>query len=424
VTGKWAGTVFGTNYGHFFLELNQADDQVAGLLRLDDVRYGLCTFSVGGRPGRISQLQLSPASAPEGVELRPVAVQVRIDEEGKLVGDWHTDEGRVGTLVAGRQSGVKTMEAEQPDISIPTYDITVFKRRGARREPRVPACTVGVEMFKRIFRSLINAGRQSVQYQVAQIRDSLQAPASPEDAARLEHALRSEEARLRALNSVGVILEGADGKLIWECDEDALEAHMLPKPLRRITFETGFVTRFLESQQKLPNSAAVVLDFGKPPAFDISDPSIAPTPNASSIVVYGTDETWVYGASSDLESLISQNKTHRDWLHARHTYQLLLFAFGIPAALSASGLLHNWLGQELDHYAGAFVATSFIVTIFLFFLYLFRLGFSLLRWFYPYIEMTAEPKPLYARLRNVWSAILLSIPGGVIAAGLVKLVGW
>jgi hypothetical protein len=424
LAGKWAGTVFGTNHGHFFMELDHVNDQATGMLRLDDQRYGLCAFSVAGCGNRISQLQLSPAVAPEGVELRPVAVKVGIDQEGRLIGDWNTDEGRAGILVASRLSSMEGVDADQSPASIPTYDVSVFRRRGARREPRVPACTVTVEVFKRIFRSLAEASRQLVQLQVGQIRDGLKAPTSPEEAAQLEHRLRTEEARLRALNAVGLILEAADGKLIWECDESALDSDMLPTPLRRITFEIGFVARFLETQQKLPSSATVVLDFGKPPAFDISDPSIAPTPNASSIVVYGTDETWVYGVSSSLEGLISRSRTHRDWLHARHTYQLLLFALGIPAALSASGLFHNWLGLGIEQHAGTFVATSFIVVVFLFFLYLFRLGFSLLRWLYPYIEMTAEPKPLYARLRNVWSAILLSIPGGVITAGLAKLVGW
>jgi hypothetical protein len=218
-----------------------------------------------------------------------------------------------GTLVAGRHAGMEMVETDQPTASIPAYDISVFRRRGARREPRVPACTVDVEVFKRIFRALADASPQSVQHQVAQIRDGRDKPTSPEKAARLDYGLRAEEARLRALNAVGLILEERDGKLIWECDESALESHMLPKPLRRSTFETGFVIRFLDTQQKLPNSATVVLDFDKPPAFDIFDPSIAPTPNASSIVVYGTDETWIYGVSSSLENLISQSGTHRDW---------------------------------------------------------------------------------------------------------------
>lgn len=44
LAGKWAGTVVGTNYGHFFMELDHVDDQVTGTLCLDDQRYGLCTF--------------------------------------------------------------------------------------------------------------------------------------------------------------------------------------------------------------------------------------------------------------------------------------------------------------------------------------------------------------------------------------------
>jgi hypothetical protein len=102
---------------------------------------------------------------------------------------------------------------------------------------------------------------------------------------------------------------------------------------------------------------------------------------------------------------------------------LLLFALGIPCALSASGLLHNWVGQEIERQAGVFVATSVVVIALLISVYLFRLGFSLLRWLYPYIEMKAEPKPLYVRLRSVWSATLLGVPLGVISSGLAKLVG-
>jgi hypothetical protein len=77
-------------------------------------------------------------------------------------------------------------------------------------------------------------------------------------------------------------------------------------------------------------------------------------------------------------------------------------------ALSGAGLLHDWLGQEIEQYAGGFVATSVVVIAFLLSL----------------IEMTAEPKPLYVGLRNVWSAILLGVPGGVITTGVAKLVGW
>jgi hypothetical protein len=255
LAGKWAGTVFGTNHGYFFMELRHVDDQAAGLLRLDDNRYGLCTFSVAGSGDGISQLQLSPAAAPQGVELRPVTVKVGIDQEGRLIGDWNTDEGRAGTLVANRLNGVEVVEVDQASAPIPSYDVSVFRRRGARRGPRVPACTVDVEVFKRIFRSLGEASRQLMQLQVGQMRDGLATQTPPEEAVKLEHRLRTEEARLRALNAVGLILEGADGKLIWECDERALDADMLPKPLRRITFEIGFVALFLKvskSSQAVP----------------------------------------------------------------------------------------------------------------------------------------------------------------------------
>jgi hypothetical protein len=64
------------------MELDHVDDQATGTLRLDDQRYGLCTFSVAGRGARISQLQLSPAAPPEGVVLRPVTVKIGIDQAG------------------------------------------------------------------------------------------------------------------------------------------------------------------------------------------------------------------------------------------------------------------------------------------------------------------------------------------------------
>ncbi|MCI0560057.1 MAG: hypothetical protein MN733_16330, partial [Nitrososphaera sp.] len=323
--------------------------------------------------------------------------------------------------IASRQRGVTEVGG---GTKTPSYDVSAFRFRGARREQKVPACFLDTEILKRIYTTLEDASQNSVDHQIQRIRAGIQSQERASVTRRDEESLNAEAERLRAIYTVGITMEGADGKRIIEYDKNALEPEQLPKPLLRLVFDIGVLASYVEPSRTLPIGATVVLDFSRPPAYDISNPSIAPTPNASSIVLYGTDETWVSGLATNLENVFSQNTTHRGWLHARQTYDLLLFVLGLPGALSFSGLLNLWVGQRIEQAAGQFIATSFVVIAFFFFLYVLRIGFGLMRWLYPYVEMSVEPKPLYARLRTLWSAMLLSVVSGVIVAGVIKLIGW
>jgi hypothetical protein len=428
LTGKWAGRVVGTNVGNLLIEFHQEGRNINGTCRFNDWQYGLAIYKFSGRIDDRIHLALTPESAPEGVPLGPATAVASIEQDGSLVGDWESESGTAGTFQVYRQASatvpggksVARLATSSLEASATSLDVSLLSVQGGERQRRIPTCYVDHTSLRRIFRALKEASDEAVQLEISAIRNNPQLLGTLSDPARTSSLHAEHEARVKTLNAVGIILQAANGERVIGFDESLLEPDRLPTPLVSASLETGLLYRTSQPGQVAPNRAVVQFDFSKPPLIDLSNPSGAPTPNGSMLLVAGTNTTWVSGTYSKLEGILSRNRNNWGWLHGSHIYDFLLFIVGLPVALSAGSLVADWPLAMSMH---STLRTALIVYSFFVALYGFRLAFSLTRWLYPHVELRHEPKPFYLRLRATIVIVLLGALGSLIASGLIKLFG-
>lgn len=99
---QWAGHIFGTNTGDFFLEFNEPIDEakLVGSLRLMDRQFGIAVFEVKGSFGNGLTLIATPIQVKAGVEVGVIDVFAKLTDEGRLQGNWKSSRGNGGAVVA------------------------------------------------------------------------------------------------------------------------------------------------------------------------------------------------------------------------------------------------------------------------------------------------------------------------------------
>ena len=97
---SWAGSVYGTNTGNFFLKFEEVEPKLRGTLRHLDRAYGLAIFTVEGSFEEKLQLVGTPQQSPAGVELGTLSLSAALTPEGHLRGEWSSTTGTAGTFVA------------------------------------------------------------------------------------------------------------------------------------------------------------------------------------------------------------------------------------------------------------------------------------------------------------------------------------
>ena len=100
----WAGRIFGTNTGNFFLEVESSPDGVlTGTLRLMDTLAGLTVYRVTGSfDGTTVRFEgdSAQAEASQGVSIGTVHATGTLTPQGHIRGTWTSSIGTAGTLEA------------------------------------------------------------------------------------------------------------------------------------------------------------------------------------------------------------------------------------------------------------------------------------------------------------------------------------
>src|SRR5215203_5030314 len=96
----WAGYIYGTNTGNVFAELEQAENRVAGLLRVMDREFGIAVYRVQGafEKGKL-ELDGVPEGTIEGIESGNIRVAGTLTPEGQIRGQWNSTLGTGGTFL-------------------------------------------------------------------------------------------------------------------------------------------------------------------------------------------------------------------------------------------------------------------------------------------------------------------------------------
>jgi hypothetical protein len=387
---RWTGRIEGTNKGELQLDIVPVPDGLVAEVYLRDEVTGPASL-VG--TGQALQDRLEFSLVARDVAQQPafgvVSVTAKLDQDNRLIGEWHTSAGTAGTFTANQVLVQPAPTSQHAALATATAH---------ERRTRPNACVVDIDVLRRLHASMTSGA---------------------EEAARLDHAKRPPHnrpsvAELASFYQVSILVRGAQGELMLTNDPASLALEALPRPLSRVELEIGLNVR-LERGAQLPNRAQVVVDFTRPPAFDFSNASGTPTPNDSVIAVYGADPTWVAGVFERLRSTLQQGVVHTGWLHRAYTYDQLLVLIGWPLSLAAGVLVASRIIPPDGVVPSIFAAAVFLLTAIVG-LVAFRLSLSLARWLLPYIEFAETPQPLHRQLRVLAATTILGVLASLAAA--------
>lgn len=96
----WAGNIYGTNTGNFFLKFDAVEPNVKGTLRHLDPIYGVAVYSVEGTFAETLELTGTVEQAQEGATYGSISISGQLTSEGSLRGEWTSSIGTGGTFIA------------------------------------------------------------------------------------------------------------------------------------------------------------------------------------------------------------------------------------------------------------------------------------------------------------------------------------
>lgn len=100
ISGKWVGTIEGTNNGTVFAEFMVTEDRISGVAQISDPVYGVGVYVVTG--GQVNpddlRLVLTPNKQTQMAGHGIVTVLAHMVSQTKFVGDWRSSVGTSGTL--------------------------------------------------------------------------------------------------------------------------------------------------------------------------------------------------------------------------------------------------------------------------------------------------------------------------------------
>lgn len=96
----WAGNIFGTNTGNVFLDVRGSDDQLNGILRISDDKFGVVVYEVSGSFNG-SKLSLSGNATQEieGMQFGDIQATGNVATAGEIKGEWSSKIGTGGTFI-------------------------------------------------------------------------------------------------------------------------------------------------------------------------------------------------------------------------------------------------------------------------------------------------------------------------------------
>ncbi|MFZ7318277.1 hypothetical protein ACLS0R_18595 [Comamonas jiangduensis] len=125
----WAGHVYGTNTGNFFLEFEKIGPTLVGKLRFMDSHFGLSLYQVEGQfDGRLALSGTCLQGMPE-VETGDLVIEADLTSEGQLRGTWKSSVGTGGTFLAypheASLSDQREAQSTAPPEQLYTANITL-----------------------------------------------------------------------------------------------------------------------------------------------------------------------------------------------------------------------------------------------------------------------------------------------------------
>lgn len=117
-TGRWIGSISGTNIASFTLVLEQLDGKLNGDLTLTEAALGTAIYKVDGTASNgIARLRLIAGATAPGTTSSNGVARAAVQPDGSLAGTWEMESQTFGAFSARREplvSEPQFAEAEQP----------------------------------------------------------------------------------------------------------------------------------------------------------------------------------------------------------------------------------------------------------------------------------------------------------------------
>lgn len=276
--------------------------------------------------------------------------------------------------------------------------------KGISRYQRISSCVFSSDDFKKLYRLL----SQKAQEAFEMVRQELK---EKERTFSTEERSYFNQSLLDALRLIAYVT-GTKGEQVIFTKESAISPETMPEDIETISIGSAFAYNFVFKADP-GNKFEVRLNFTKSKLLDFSNPWSFPVESKNYIKVDGNNETWVNGVFQSIISFFQTRVKGRSWLHARHTYDLLLWLLGIPAIF--------WVLFRLDtaiRSAGLAFSNVLLVAIYLYVafsgLFVFRLFFNYARWVFPQHEYRTEGGTRPGKHRKIFWAIFVGAGGALV----------
>lgn len=131
IAKHWAGRIYGTNTGNFFLKFEAAGPELKGRLRFLDSEYGVAVYEVAGTAGENIVLSGNPLTVEGGPTLGTLEVNARLSSDGTLRGEWTTSLGTGGTFVGHPHASEDEAQQTESKAAVPEQIFTHSVKIGA-----------------------------------------------------------------------------------------------------------------------------------------------------------------------------------------------------------------------------------------------------------------------------------------------------
>ena len=98
VSKYWAGNLHGTNTGKIYLECEDTNGELQGILRLRDDLFGLIIYQISG-DFTTNNLEIIGSPENNNIIIGKLKITGILDIQGNIRGKWEADSGAAGTLL-------------------------------------------------------------------------------------------------------------------------------------------------------------------------------------------------------------------------------------------------------------------------------------------------------------------------------------
>ena len=97
---RWAGSLFGTNFGNVYIKFDGEDTSLTGIARFADSRLGIVVYELNASfDGNHLKASGSPQSSEINAQTEILNFEGVLDSKGNFEGEWSTSLGAGGTFV-------------------------------------------------------------------------------------------------------------------------------------------------------------------------------------------------------------------------------------------------------------------------------------------------------------------------------------